>query len=431
MTETDHLTHPRSASTAGRFWRFWAASAVSRTGDAVTAVALPLVAVGSLGATSLQVSFITAASYAAWVLIGLPAGIIVERLPLRGTQVALDLARAVAIASVPVAAWAGVLHLAQLVVVALVIGLASVVFDVGNSTYLPSLVSKEELTSRNSLTSATTAATELGGPSLGGVLVQLLGAASALVVDAVSYLVSGVLMATLPRHDRLDGPRPQASPLELIRDGWRFVARHPVIRPCVVAATLLNFVAGALMALTPVFLVRTLGAEPGLVGVLIATGGVGSLLGASITPRLARRLGSARAVVAGGVLAAGLLALVPLATAGPGLVLFGLGNGGFSLGVVVVSVLTRTHRQTVTPRELLPRVMATVRFVSWGAIPFGALTAGVVSSQLGVRTALWVAVVVVAVVPAALSASGLWARRELTDGGLAAGGRSDGAAHQG
>lgn len=401
--------------TAAHFWRFWAASAVSRTGDAITVVALPLVAVATLGASSLQVSFITAASYAAWLLIGLPAGIIVERLPLRGAQVALDLVRAAAIVSVPVAAWLGVLHLAQLVVVALVIGLASVVFDVGNSTYLPSLVSKEELTSRNSLTSGTNAATELGGPSLGGVLVQLMGAASALVVDAVTYVVSAVLMATLPRHDRPAAPKPQTSPVELIRDGWRFVAQHPVIRPCVAAATLLNFVAGALMALTPVFLVRTLGAEPGLVGVLIATGGVGSLLGASVTPWLARRLGSARALVVGGVLATVLLALVPLASPGLGLVLFALGNAGFSLGIVVVSVLARTHRQTVTPRELLPRVMATVRFVSWGAIPFGALTAGLVSSEFGVRTALWVAVAAVFAVPVLLSASGLWARRELAD----------------
>jgi MFS family permease len=166
---------PQSASA---FWRYWTASTISRVGDAITTVALPLVAVGVLHASSLEVSFLTAAQYAACLAIGLPAGVIVQRLPLRGTQVAMDLLRAAAVVSVPVAAALHMLHPAHLVLVALVIGLATVVFDVGNSTFLPSIVSKEQLTARNSLTSASVSATQLGGPSLGGVLVQFLGGAA-------------------------------------------------------------------------------------------------------------------------------------------------------------------------------------------------------------------------------------------------------------
>jgi len=399
---------------AGAFWRYWTASTVSRSGDAITAVALPLVALQTLHATSFEVSLIAAAGYAAWLLIGLPAGVIVQRLPLRGAQVALDLLRAAAVVSVPAAAALGVLHLAQLVAVALVVGLATVVFDVGNATFLPSIVGKEELTRRNSLTSASNSATELGGPSLGGVLVQLVGGAAAMLVDTVSYLVSAVLLWTLPRPTSEPSRKKGVPPLELIKDGWRFVARHPLIGPCVSAATLVNFACGVLMALTPVFLVRTLHIPTGLVGVVIASGGMGSLLGSALTPQLGTRLGSARAVVYASTVLPLFLLMLPLSASWWAIPLFVLGNAGFSGGVVVISILTRTHRQSVTPPELLPRVMATVRFISWGAAPFGALAAGLTASAFGPRVGMSLCAVVGLLVPLVLLSSSVRRCRDLT-----------------
>ncbi|MFC5215367.1 MFS transporter [Streptomyces coerulescens] len=401
-------------NSASAFWRYWTASTISSVGDAITTVALPLVAVTVLHASSLQVSFLTAAQYAAWIVIGLPAGVIVQRLPLRGTQVAMDLVRAVAVLSVPVAAAFDVLHLAQLVLVALVIGLATVVFDVGNSTFLPSIVSKDELTARNSLTSASVSATQLGGPSLGGVLVQLFGGAASLLFDAVSYLTSAVLLRSLPRPAPAKQPERGESTLDLIKEGWRYVARHPAIRPCVAAATLVNFTCGAFMALLPVFLVRTLDAPVALVGVLIATEGLGSLIGAALTPRLAERLGSARTLLVTTLFGASVALLMPLSTSGWGLLLFALGNIGFGASVVVLSILTRTHRQTVTPPDLLPRVMATVRFVSWGAVPFGALTAGAVATAAGNRGSLWLICALAFLAPVAVWTSPIRRMRDLT-----------------
>ncbi|MFB7594057.1 MFS transporter [Streptomyces sp. NPDC056160] len=401
------------AARATVFWRYWGASTVSGVGDAVTSVALPLLAVLVLHASAFEVSLITAASFASWLLIGLPAGVLVHRLPLRGTQVAMDLVRAVAVASVPAAAALGVLGLTQLIVVALVVGLASVVFDVGNSTFLPSLVSKDELTARNSLTSGTRAATQLGGPSLGGVLVQVLGAAASVVVDAVSYVVSAVLMGTLPQvaHPAQEGPRRGMG--EMIREGWRYVTRHPVIGPCAADATAVNFVCGGLMALTPVFLVDTLGAPPALVGALIATEGVGTLIGAALTPRIVARLGSGRALRWAALASPCFAALLPLAGHSGALGLFALGNGGFAGAVVVTSIVTRTYRQTATPPELLPRVMATVRFISWGAIPFGALAAGGAAALWGTRASLALLAVLSTVSPAVLLASPVRRMREL------------------
>jgi hypothetical protein len=417
----------RDRELVSRFWRFWAASSISNLGSAVSTVALPLIAVTTLHASAWSVSLITAATYAAWIVIGLPAGVIVARLPLRRTQVIMDLIRAVAIGSIPAAWWLGRLSLAQLVVVALVISLSTVVFDVGNSTFMPSVVGPEQLTARNGLMSATHSVNEMGGPSLGGVLVQFVGGAPALMVDAVSYLVSAGLLSGLPRVEprrshsagpagaggsagsRVAGP----SMITLIREGWHFVMRHPVMRPCALVATSGNFVCGALMALTPIYLLRDVGASPGLVGVLVATEGIGTLLGASINTRIAARWGTARAVLLGEVAGAFLLLLLPVGSGIVGILFFAVGNAGFATGTVIGSINYRTHRQVVSPPELLSRVMATVRFISWGVMPFGALAAGGLATLTSPHTALWGFAVLNLVSPLILWLSPIRSRRDL------------------
>ncbi len=408
---------PGSRSPAAVFWEYWSASTISSAGDAVTTVALPLTAIELLRASSFEVSWLTAATYAAWLLIGLPAGVIVQRLPLRGAQIAMDLIRAAALVSIPIAAWTGTLSMAQLVLAAVIVGLASVVFDVGNSTLLPFIVSKEQLTARNSLMSGSVAVTRLGGPSLGGLLVQLFTAPVALIADVASYLLSAVLMGALPRPRR-EQPAAgggSASALSLIWDGCRYVLRHPVIAPCTACVTVGNFVAGGLMALTPVFLVRTLDAPPWLVGVLIASEGAGSLAGAALTTRLAR-LGSARVVIGAEIVSAALALLIPSARGTWGFFAFGVGNAGLAAGVVVVSVLTRTYRQVAVPAELYPRVMATVRFISWGVIPFGALVAGACATAAGNRTAMWLICLLNFAAPGTLLLSRVRRCHDLTDG---------------
>lgn len=378
----------RPTTAAGAFWTYWSASTASSLGSAVSAVALPLVALSVLHASAFEVGVLAAASYVAWLVIGLPAGVVVARLPLRRLQVAMDLVRAAALASIPVAWWWDVLTLAQLVVVALVGSFASVLFDIGSMTFLPTVVPKEQLQARNSLTSGTHATTQLAGPSLGGLAVQLLGAVPTVLVDAVSYLASAALVSRLPERDRvLAGSTTRAR--DLIGEGWHYVTRHPLMGPFMWEATLVNFACGALMALTPIYLLRVLDAPPGLIGLLIASEGVGSLVGAALVPRLSRAFGSARVVLVTGLAGDLLALLMPVGSGHLGMVLFAVGNAGFAAGVVVSSVVMRTYRQIETPPELLSRVVATVRFVSWGAIPVGSLAAGVTATLLGVRPTLW------------------------------------------
>lgn len=406
-------THsPRS--TASLFWTYWSADTVSGVGSAVSTVALPLLAVVVLHASAFAVGALTASSYVAWLVIGLPAGALVSRMPLRETQVAMDLLRALAIATIPLTWWVGALSMAQLAGVALVVSFANVLFGVGNMTLLPAILPKEQLSSRNSFMSGTQAVIQLGGPSLGGLLVQLVGAVPTMLADSISYLASAVLMGSLPPR-AVARPENRTGMAVMIRDGWRFVSRHPVMAPCMWMATVVNFACGALMALAPVYLVRVLHAPAALVGVLMATEGIGALVGAALTPRLSRRVGSARALLLAGLVGALLALLMPAGAGALGMVLFGLGNAGFAAGVVVLSINTRTYRQTESPPELLARVMATVRFVSWGAIPVGALAAGAAASTFGPHTALWLTSLVTFVPLLVLWASPVRGRRDLEE----------------
>lgn len=399
---------------AGVFWRWWAAGTTSSVGSAVGAVALPLTALTVLDASAFEMGLVAAASYVAWLVIGLPAGVIVQRLPLRGAQVGADLARAVAMASVPLAWWWDRLTVAQLVVVALVVSFANVLFDVANATFLPAIVGRDQLHARNSLTSATHAATQLTGPSLGGVAVQALGAVPAVLVDAASYLVSAALLKSLPAR-RVDAPDRWPPVRAMIGEGWRYVTRHPVMGPTMWTATAVNFVCGAQLAVYPLYLVRELHAPAALVGVLLAVEGVGSLVGAALTSWITGRWGTARSLLVACVVAVGGAFLVPVGAGWPAYLAFAAGNVVFAGGVVVLSVTTRTYRQTASPPDLLSRVMATVRFVSWGAIPVGGLLAGALAGLAGARVTLLCFAAATVLAPLALLLSPVRRLRDLTD----------------
>ncbi|WP_431776633.1 MFS transporter [Streptomyces cucumeris] len=407
------MTITQTATDFRMFWRFWFSSTVSRTGSNITAVALPLVALSTLHASTFQVTLLAAASQAAWLLLGLPAGVIVQKVPLRGLQVTMDLVCSVAMGSIPVAWWMDRLTFGHLLFTALITSLATVLFDIANSTYLPALVSKDELTARNSLISATDAVTQTGGPSVSGLLIKVVGAVDVLVIDSISYLVSAVTLWTLP--ERRPKALPQVPVGVLIREGCAFVMRHPVMRPCVIWATVNNFFTAALMALTPLYLVREAGSSPTVVGLVIAADGVGSLIGSIVAGRLSSRVGTARAIIVSGVFGGALALVIPMTTTQSTIGFFIVGNAAVAMAVVIGSILTRTHRQVESPPELLSRVMATVRFISWGALPLGALLSGVLADSLGLRPALYTVCAGFLLAPLVLMTSTVRKLRDLSE----------------
>lgn len=405
-TLVETTQHPASV-----FWRYWTATTTSQVGSAVTAVALPLAALVLLDASAFQIGLLVAAGDLGWLLLTLPAGALATHLPLRGLQAGVDFVRAVALLA-PAVLWAlDLLTMPVLFSVALVVGFANVFAFVANTTYIPHVVPREQLNSRNSLMSGTHAVTQLGGPPVAGVTVQLLGAPVALLVDAASYLASGALMWTLPRAERPDVVR--TSMVQQIREGWRYVVEHPLMRPMMIDATATNFAAGMLLTLTPLYVVRELGASPTAYGVVLASEGLGALAGASVGPWLGRQIGTGRLLLAAAVLSVPSALLMPLGHGAVGMVAFSLGNALFAFFTVILSVVTRTYRQQESPPELLARVMATVRFVSWSVIPVGGFLAGSIAQVTSARGALWLIAVAVAVSPVVLSTSPLRHRREV------------------
>jgi hypothetical protein len=370
------------------FWRYWAGSTVSGVGTAVTSVALPLTAVLVVHASAFSVAAITAAGAMPWLVLGLPAGVYVSRLPLRGVQVSMDLLRAAAILSVPLVAWIGSLSVAQLVAVALLIGAASVPFSVANTTMIPSIVPPDELTKRNSLTAASRGISQLAGPSLGGLLVDAMGAASCMLIDAASYIISAAMLWGLPRPAVLRDSAERRSVREDIVDGLAFIRQQPIVRTTFTLSACINPLSEAAVALSPTYIVRTLHEPSYVLGLIYAAEGAGALAGAALAPRLSKKwgtLGVLRRCVLPVPLA---LALLPATFSGWGAALYALGFFGFTATLTVASITSITYQHRVIAPEMLPRIQGTTRVVSWGLAPLGALAAGALTTVLGIRGTL-------------------------------------------
>ncbi|GAA2795221.1 MFS transporter [Kitasatospora paracochleata] len=391
-------------------------AAASQAGSQVTLVALPLVAVLVLHASAFQVGLLTAAETAAFLLVGLPAGAWLDRMRKLPVLVRADVVRFLAVGSIPPAAAAGVLTMAQLYVVALVTGIATVFFDVAHQSYLPNLLPREHLVAGNGALETVRSSAQIVGPGLGGGLVQLLGAPLAIVADAVGYLTSAVLLRRI--HAVEDEPQPAAagSLRADIAEGVRFVLGHPLLRMIAAATAVSNLFAAVLMAVQTVFWVRVLELSPAAIGVLLSVSAVGGLAGALCAGRLAARVGQARLIWLSALASAPFALLWPLSSGPAGAVLFGVGSAVVLFGAVVYNVAQVSFRQTVCPPELLGRMNATIRFLVWGTLPLGALLGGTVASTAGPRAALWVCAVGFLAVPLPLLLSPLRRLRDLPSG---------------
>ncbi|MGH3382805.1 MAG: MFS transporter, partial [Actinoallomurus sp.] len=280
------------------FRLLWIGQTTSKLGSSVTSVALPLVAVATLGASTFQVALLSAAAWLPWLLIGLPAGAWVDRLPRRPVMLACDLAALLLFLSVPVAAWLGRLTIGQLLAVALGAGTASVFFQTAYQAHLPSLLDRDEVAEGNAKVQATEAAAQVGGPGVAGLITQLADAVNALLADAASFLVSALcLLAIRAREPRLDRARRAGTLRREIGEGLRFVARDPYLRVLTLFSAVSNIGLIGYQSILVVFLVREVGVSPGVVGGLAAATSLGGVLGAASATARARRFGSARSLL--------------------------------------------------------------------------------------------------------------------------------------
>jgi MFS family permease len=367
---------------------------VSVLGSEVTVLALPLTAVAVLHASAGQVALLAAAGTAPYLLLGLPAGAWVDRWPRRSLMVGCDVARAVLLASVPAAYALGGLTLGHLLAVTFAAGALGVFFDVAALSVLPALVPRADLPAANGSLEAARAVAQTGGPAAGGVLVDAVTGPGAVLVDAVSFLVSAVLLRGLPPLPAPPRSADRPGVARQVTEGLAFCLRHPVIRALAAGGAWINFWTHALLAVVVTHAVRDLGLSAAAIGVVLAVSNVGYLLGSVLAPRLNARIGLGPAIVVAVVLHGGLVAAALAPASGP-LPWLIAGFGVQAVGAAVWNVDAVSLRQAATPDALLARMNATNRFLLWGAMPLGAAAGGGLATAAGLPTAVLVAAVAV------------------------------------
>lgn len=378
------------------FRNLWLGQSVSLLGDHISFIALPLAAVLVLDAGAGQMGLLGAAALAPHLLLSLPAGVWLDRVASRRrVMIATDLARAVLLATIPLAYALDALSFAQLYAVAFLTGCLAVFFDLSYPTLFVSVTPRERFLEGNSLVHGSRSFSFVAGPSLGGLLVQLFSAPFALLADAVSFLGSALFLGRVraeePPVDQAAGAGIRAQAAE----GLRFIGGNPIFRPTLTALATLNFFNYAFQALFILYATRTLGVSAGTLGLVLGAAALGGICGAVVAGRVGRRLGVGRAFALGCVLFTAPLVLVPLAQGPEALVLVFLFAAEFlsGLGVMILDVNAGSIMFALTPDRLRSRATGAFNVVNWGIRPLGALAGGALGAWIGVRPTLWVATV--------------------------------------
>jgi MFS family permease len=377
----------------GDFLKLWSAETISQFGSQVGALALPLVAVLTLESSPFEVSVLTTLEFLPFILFTIPAGVWVDRFARRPILIAGDLGRFVLYATVPIAYVADVLTIWQLYAVGFVYGICTVFFDVAYQSYLPSLVTRDQLIDGNSKLEISRSAAQLGGPGLGGLTVQLLTAPYAVLADAISFLASGVFLLGIrkpePAPEREDGA-PHPSMLREAREGLGYVLGNRYLRAIAGTTAISNLASSLAFAIFLVYAVRTLGLSAAAIGLVFSIGSLGAMGGALFGRRIAARLGVGPTIIASAAVfgpAAILFPAAPVSFPYPflvvGMILFGFAG-------VVYNVTQLSYRQAITPERMLGRMNSVMRFIVWGVIPIGSLVGGALGTLIGLREAMWV-----------------------------------------
>ena len=384
----------RSLWRHGDFMKLWTGQTVSELGSVVTRTALPLVAILTLHATAIEVGLLVASASIGVIAVGLFAGALVDRSSRRPLMIAADAIRALLVLSIPVAALGGVLRIEQLYVVAFLEAALGSLFEIAYRAYLPSLLPAERLLEGNAKIGMTGAIGEIGGPGLAGALVQAITAPLAMLVDAVSFVLSALSIALIATPERRVERIERQGVRRELAEGLDAVARHPLLRPLALAAATSMLFGNFFASLYTLYALNELGLSPLMLGIVISAGGVGSLLAAWLAGPLTRRLGLGRTIVWTSVAGVPVGLLTALA-AGPPLVaalfLFVPQLVGDALDSVA-AIDEITLRQLVTPARLLGRVTGSLHVLRKGIAPLGALAGAAVAETFGIRTAVWIAV---------------------------------------
>ena len=374
------------------FRRFWLGRSVSFVGSEVTVVALPLAAVLLLDADAREMGWLVAAQNLPWIFFGLAAGVWVDRARRQPVLVVTNFGQAILLAAIPVAALLGQLNMLLLAAVAFGASAMSVIGSVADRAYLPTLLRRDQLLGANSRIQFSYSLSKTVGPGAAGVLVQWLTAPIAIVVDVVTFIVAGILIGSIRHPEARPPPRTTHVAADML-EGLKRLARDSLLRPLVLCGAAHNIFSTAIVAVYILYLTRTLGFTPTLLGAILVAGGIGSVLGSVAAGRLVERMGIGPALIGSQALTGVARLLIPLAD-GPLLVVaLVLGISEFLLGAMraIFNITQISLRQTVIETAYQGRVNATVAFVLWAFTPIGALAGGYLGDAIGLNATLWLA----------------------------------------
>jgi predicted MFS family arabinose efflux permease len=375
------------------FLKLWAAQCLSAMGSRITRTALPMIAILTIEASPTEVAILSALGVLPGVIVGLVAGGPIDRHAKRPLLISADLVRAALILTIPLAAWSGWLSMLQLYAVAAAIGAATALFRIADNAYLPALVGKESLVEGNARLEATDSIAESVGPGLAGMLIQVMTAPFAVIVDAASYLWSALMLSRIGAIEvPAAAPAAKSHVLADIGIGLRACLDHPVVARLLLAETLMMLFGGFFHTLYMILALQILGLSPLAIGLVICAGGIGSFIGALVAERMASRFGLGPLLVVGMAVGSAAALLIPLSEllgplAMPSLVVHQLIGDAF-LSVYLIHALSL--RQRVLPMEVLARAGATFHVATGLALPVGALAAGPLADAIGTSAAMWI-----------------------------------------
>ncbi|MEP6812229.1 MAG: MFS transporter [Actinomycetota bacterium] len=372
------------------FVRLWSAQSISQLGSQVSNLALPLVAVIALNASAFRVALLGTVEMLPFLFFALPAGVWVDRLARRPILVAADIGRALALGSVPIAAVVGHVTIWQLYAVGFVTGTLTVFFDVAYQSYLPSLVTKEQLVEGNSKLEFSRSGAQIAGPGLAGLLIDAITAPYAVAVDAVSFGLSALLAGSIRAREAVRERTADRSMRGEIAEGLRYLLGDPRWRWMAAYVATFNFGSGIVGPLLLVYAVRRQGLSPAQLGLVFMLGNVGWLVGAVVARRATQLIGTGATLALGGTLGGAPIVLWPLAPHDLAIVFAVAALAISSFGIVLFNIPGISLYQTLVPEHILGRMNASRRWIVWGVIPLGSLLGGVLASATGVRTTLFV-----------------------------------------
>jgi MFS family permease len=375
----------------GDFLKLWAGETISMFGSQVDDLALGFVAILVLDASAFEVAVLGTLNFLPFIIFALPAGVWVDRLRRRPILIGGDFARAALLATIPIAYAADMLTLWHLYVVVFLVGFCQVFFDVAYQSYLPSLVDRDQIIDGNSKLEVSRSAAQLTGPGIAGALVEIFTAPYAVLVDALSFVASGIFLLGIrkpeeapTREPAADGSKP--SLWTELKEGLRFVFHNPNLRAQAGCTATSNLFSSLAFAIILVFFVRELGLSAGVIGLVFSVGAAGSLLAAFTARRISDRFGIGPTSIVMAAAFGPSFLLVAVAPAGNAAIpLLVAANLVFGFTVVVYNIAQVSYRQAICPPRLQGRMNSTMRFMVWGTIPVGTLLGGALATWVGLR----------------------------------------------